>query len=53
MTSNEFLSVSHGCPKHTLERKFFEIEYQITLYRIAKGQWKIREVTQSQEPTVE
>jgi hypothetical protein len=51
----ESLMVDESCPKSTLKRPayakasvgrpVFEIEFLITLYRVAKGEWKIREVT--------
>ena len=38
----------NGSPAHTLSRKFFEVEFPITLYRVAKGAWKIRDDLVSQ-----
>ena len=37
--------LKNASPKNTPKRPFFEVEFLISLYRIAKGAWKIREST--------
>ena len=36
--------VSNGCPNATHRRPTFPIEIPILLYRVAKGEWKIKKV---------
>lgn len=44
-TGPTFAQMCNGSPANTPKRPFFEIEFLISLYRIAKGAWKIREST--------
>ena len=42
-----------GCPTPTLKRPIFEIEFLISLYRVVKGEWKMREETLLRESSQE
>lgn len=41
----EHFNESRGCPFPTLRRPTFVIEIPILLYRVTKGEWKIKRVS--------